>query len=695
MNEYGSPVAITTPISHETALRRHTPRRDIQGLRALAVIAVVAFHAGLPIPGGFVGVDIFFVISGYVITGMLIREWGDRGEINLRRFYVRRIKRLLPALFVVVLITLALSFLFGSPFDRQQSTTALTAFGAMTMTANAVIFLNSGGYFAVPPTSNPLLNTWSLSVEEQFYLVFPFVLLALLILGTKVISGRNRQLILILGLSILGALSFFLSLAMSYGRVSLGLSDPEWFAFYASPTRAWEFAAGAVAYLATASFIKRTRPKARLFVYWSAVALLLASLLLINEHMSFPGWIALLPVGTTALVLMCGEKGVPGDQFFTNSVMTSVGDASYSWYLWHWPLIVFALVVFPEASHAALIAALVSLVVAALSLRFIENPLRFSTSFNGRKVVILAFISVVTVGLVSATLFRGAQSAWGSAQIRSMQEQVSAIHLWQSTDCNVPTPLGARGANCTWNEAGDGLPVYLVGDSMAGALSEAVLGAAARQGRPAMAGTLGACPFITAQVWLEDGINENCWRFVDQSTQWLLQQEPSDVVVSSSLGYTILDYVTLVNPATQRRGRDPESKTEVYLDGLGSLVQELSEVGHRVTVVLPPPGFPRTVMGPDAWFPSQCTTLRALSDTPACGQTRSMSEVREETELLFEAIIKTVNDAGGKVVDPQSAICEEDTCATNRGNEWLYIDGSHISVGLSEDLSGFIGEALR
>jgi peptidoglycan/LPS O-acetylase OafA/YrhL len=170
-------------------LRSHTTRYDIQGMRGIAVLLVVLYHAGLPLPGGFVGVDIFFVISGFVITGLLVRELSHTGTNSFRVFYARRIRRLLPALALVVLITLLLSFALGSPFDRQQEVTALTGMGAMLMAANAVIFFNSGNYFATPPTNNPLLNTWSLSVEEQFYLVFPLLLLALWAL-----VRRNRKL---------------------------------------------------------------------------------------------------------------------------------------------------------------------------------------------------------------------------------------------------------------------------------------------------------------------------------------------------------------------------------------------------------------------------------------------------------------------------------------------------------------------
>ena len=167
--------ATVTPAS---AARPSAHRPDIQGLRAIAVIVVIAFHAGLPLPGGFVGVDVFFAISGFVITAMLAREWARTGTINLRQFYLRRFRRLTPALVVMLGVVMVASSLLLDPFGVQQ-VAAQTALGAVGLCANVVIAVISGDYFAIDAGANPLLHTWSLSVEEQFYLIFP----ALLVLG--------------------------------------------------------------------------------------------------------------------------------------------------------------------------------------------------------------------------------------------------------------------------------------------------------------------------------------------------------------------------------------------------------------------------------------------------------------------------------------------------------------------------------
>lgn len=660
----------------------HTPRRDIQGLRALAVIVVVAFHAGLPLPGGFVGVDIFFVISGFVITGMLMRELATAGTIRMRRFYGRRVKRLIPALTLVLVVTLLLTFLLGSPFDGQQTTTAATAIGAILMFANGVIFLRSGDYFATPPTNNPLLNTWSLSVEEQFYLVFPALLLLLWWWSRRRASG---QALMVAGLVIGVALSFALSVTMTFGVVSGPLTDPEWFAFYSSPTRAWEFGVGALVWFAVRH---RSLPWPRPIItgtWWLGLVGIVASVLVITEASLFPGWIVLLPVVSTALVLAAGNAEPWGIQALTNRPMVAMGDASYSWYLWHWPLIAFSVMLLPSVTAAPLVAALLSLVLAALTLRFVENPVRFST-LSGRSIIALGTACVVLVVILAVGLMVGAREGWLNAGIRKMTTQVSEQHRWLE-QCNSSTPIGERGPECRWNGEASGQPIYLVGDSMAGALGEGLTLAGEQTGRPVVVGTKGACPFIDARIYVDGRLDDGCAENIEGSLSWLAEQEPSDVVISSTLGYLVIDGVGLVSPGATLPVFDTASKESVYIDGLSRAVQRLTTAGHRVMVILPPPGFPKTVMAYEAWRPSQCTTVEALVDIASCGAQRSESEVIDETSSLFSRVEQAVMDAGGLVWDPRAEVCQSGLCSTNMGDEWRYLDGSHLSVPMSKALA--------
>jgi peptidoglycan/LPS O-acetylase OafA/YrhL len=396
--------------------RPTTRRADIQGLRAIAVLLVVIYHAGLPLPGGFVGVDVFFVISGFVITAMLMREWADQGRVRFKRFYLRRFLRLTPALALMVTVVAGVSLLLQNPFGAQQ-TTARTGLGAMLLVANYVIAGATGDYFAADATSNPLLHTWSLSVEEQFYLVFP----ALFVLGWTLSRVLRRRLwppvILV---SLIGGVSFALSVAWTYGSpfadwLTSFFGGPQTLAFYSSFTRAWEFAVGALLALLLTRLPRL--PK------WTAVAvgvvgalIIGASAVLINDSMAFPGVLAGVPVVGTALVLLAGSWHTVGvSRALSTRPMVAIGDASYSWYLWHWPIIVFAALLFPRQPVALVVAAALSYVPAALSYRFVEQPLR---RLRPRRPEDAGLIVITTVGVplvLCTALLAGSTLGWGVA----------------------------------------------------------------------------------------------------------------------------------------------------------------------------------------------------------------------------------------------------------------------------------------
>lgn len=242
-------------------------RADVQDLRAVAILLVVAYHAGLGLSGGFVGVDVFFVISGFVISGLLLREFDSRGEISLGSFYIRRIRRLFPALALMWIVTLLLSAVLLSPLGTVQPTTGRAASAASSFVANAYFFISTGGYFQPTAEANPFLHTWSLSVEEQFYVFLPVVL----VLGLRLSRKRRRAPMVAL---IAGAftLSFVANLAFSYDHLPQvrGLrtmaAHPDIalrFAFYSPVTRAWEFLAGVLITLVcqrgpSSAFVART-----------------------------------------------------------------------------------------------------------------------------------------------------------------------------------------------------------------------------------------------------------------------------------------------------------------------------------------------------------------------------------------------------------------------------------------------------
>jgi peptidoglycan/LPS O-acetylase OafA/YrhL len=668
----------------EQELALHTPRKDIQGLRALAVLLVVAFHAGWGAPGGFIGVDVFFVISGFVITGMLMRQLAARGTYSLRDFYARRVKRLLPALVVVVAVTLVLTAALGAPFNGQQGITALTGGGAVLGLANVVLILKSGNYFETPPASNPLLNTWSLSVEEQFYLVFPFLLLALWFIGKRIGGGQKRAILIFAGVSILTVGSFLLSLAMSMGYWGWRFSSPESVAFYASPTRAWEFGAGVLIALVARRYLLPRKFATPLFIL--GLVAIIAAAFLIRESDIFPGVIALWPVTATALVLLVGaSSGGPLTRITESRAAVALGDLSYSWYLWHWPLIAFSLMIWPTNSWLPTIAALVALGLAWLTFRYVENPLRFSTRLTGARLIGAASAAIALVLVLAAVLYAGAQRSWWSPSLISMNEQVSEEHLWITLGCNSEIPLGSRSPECTLNAGAPGSTIYLLGDSQAGMLSEAVRELGTTTGRPVSFGTKGACPFIEGYVSDGGKIDVACHEFVDSSVEWLASQRSGTAVISMWAAYTWLDGVSLSLDGEEFTN-STSSKLEVIRDGLQSVVVKLRAAGHQVVLVAPIPGFPAANPEGNFWYPYQCQTVTTLLDPASCGQERGEADVKAELTPFTEMLSQIAAQTGATVLSFVSDLCQEGTCTTNSGNSWAYMDGQHVSVERSKAL---------
>ena len=372
-----------------------TFRSDVQGLRAVAVGAVVMFHAGLAIPGGFAGVDVFFVISGFVITSVLFRESMLTNGIQWKKFFLKRIKRLGPALALMLTAVLISSLFLLSPLGLQQNT-AITAIGATLLSANVVILAISGGYFDQPAETNPLLNTWSLSVEEQFYVFFPLVWV-LAVLGNKELQLRFRLTIFI---STLSVTSFGLMLMWSQGLNFPG-SD-SLLGFYGTVSRAWEFGIGALIALIPRRFLSKIRESWSQVLSASGLALVIVSVTVLKSTETWPSLWTLIPTLGTAIIIAAGS----GEQTLVGKVLGSrpmslLGDYSYSIYLWHWPFIVFAKLLWPNSVLAPLYAAIASLVPAILSYYFLEQPLR-KRKLNGRKQVAIMLVVITAIPLTTA-----------------------------------------------------------------------------------------------------------------------------------------------------------------------------------------------------------------------------------------------------------------------------------------------------
>jgi peptidoglycan/LPS O-acetylase OafA/YrhL len=329
-------------------------RREVDGLRAVAVLPVILFHGGFDwFSGGYVGVDVFFVISGYLITSILLDDMAQ-GRFSIARFYERRARRILPALFFVLGVTSLAAWRWMLPsqlIDYAQSLVAVTLF------YSNIHFWTEVGYFAPAAELDPLLHTWSLAVEEQFYIVFPILLFVLWRLG------RRPALAAVVTLSI----------------VSLALSEWGWrhaptANFFLIPTRAWELGAGAIC----AFLLQGRPPRANAALSTLGLALIAVSIFAYDEATPFPSLYALAPVGGAALVILFAAPGAPVTRLLSTPLLVGVGLVSYSAYLWHQPIFAFArLLNLSEPSRAVMAAlCLASLALAWLTWRFVERPFR-------------------------------------------------------------------------------------------------------------------------------------------------------------------------------------------------------------------------------------------------------------------------------------------------------------------------------
>lgn len=358
-------------------------RPDIDGLRAVAILTVLFYHFELGFSGGYVGVDVFFVISGYLITGLILKDL-DRDRFSIVEFWERRVRRILPALALVVATTLAAGWFLLIPTRYKELAESTIA---QSLLVSNIYFWKKSGYFAPDMHLQPLLHTWSLAVEEQFYLIFPFLLI-----GVRRISRKSLVPIMLL----LCGGSFALSVYCSYRHTLAN--------FYFLPTRAWELLLGALLCAMPAKPIK-TRWMTECAGWLGLGAILVASFVY-TEQTRFPGVTALLPCIGAALIIGASNDGTTTiGGFLASRSMVFIGLISYSLYLWHWPLLVFArhVAIDPLLLNQRIILMLTSVVLAAVSWRFVETPFRKRTVLTSRP-RIFAFAGITAAVLLLAGL---------------------------------------------------------------------------------------------------------------------------------------------------------------------------------------------------------------------------------------------------------------------------------------------------
>ena len=680
------PVSKPHMISQSTSEDRQY-RPDIDGLRAIAIISVIAYHAGFSgFSGGFVGVDIFFVISGFLITSLLFKEASATGRINLGAFYARRVRRLMPAGLVVVAVTLVLGAIFLPPASSEQSSLARTAIAFAYFGSNFYFFKKTGGYFDEPSFGMPLLHTWSLAVEEQYYLIWPMIMLLVFhFSGAQHAEGFMRR----RSLWVLGVM-FAASLALSVGTTR----DHQSFAFFLLPTRIWEFAIGGMVGLAGSAFYVRLRRWAEVLAV-GGMALIVYSVVVLDHSTPFPGWAAIFPVLGSALLIagMTADEDGIVRRMLALKPMVFIGLLSYSWYLWHWPLLslfrIYNLGVQDVAANAVII--VLALVLAWLTYILIENPIRVRRPGPFRSVRPTLFIGL-GIALVTVSMGNGLK-AWrdyqktldGNQALVKVRKDYSPF--WDA--CLMGTQR--QYSEFVRDECIHGLEkghpkVLLWGDSHAAHMMPALMEAypdvavynLTMAGCPPVLGYESKvpmaskdCPALNQQVLREiPELRKNGLQGIVISARWPMYLRQRTLAVSQTQATAFSDSQKLAEARTEMQSRFDETLTA------------LESAGLRVLVIAPNP---ETV-----YSPPLCIGLRRGAH---CDLPREVSEtfVRGATTALADVVARHPNTRLAQLMD---FFCDVETCYVTRNGTILYTDENHISATAARDLGRFLAPDL-
>jgi peptidoglycan/LPS O-acetylase OafA/YrhL len=631
---------------------------------------VVAYHAGLPMPGGFTGVDVFFAISGFVITAMLADELRRTGRLRLANFYARRVKRLLPALALMVSVVAALDALLGPAASNYE--TGKTGVFASVFAANAYFVHAGTGYFETNASLNPFLHTWTLAVEEQFYLFFPALLLITWRIRKSATESARRA-ASVAAIALVCALSLALAVRLSGGSVSLVTANQR-FSFYGSPTRAWEFGAGAVVALLI-PWLSRLHLAVASTLAVAGLASILVGAFIIHATANFPGWPTLLPVGGACALLMAGTSGGGvASNWLGMKPAVWIGDLSYSWYLWHWPLIVFGHALWPGLQHVGLFAAGLSLIPAWISYRHVENPIRFRAGLAKYRVLALAVIcitipiiaSLSEIKIETALASRGAVKSWRDSQIAhpSCDRTISNV---AASPCFWVAPR-ARGT------------IVLVGDSNAWHFTEPFLQAARKAHLTAAVADSGGCPFADVLVVGPVYGERPCRESYTTNMNGILALHPALVVIANRTDLYI-------NETAEGLGQAPDGaiafgkreKTQVLTHGLAQTLRRLTDAGIPVVVVHPVPAVPTPPQG--------CAVLLIL--TGRCGSSTSETQANKELQTAIAIENRAIAFIPGTAaVNFEKILCPNGRCSAQRGSTFVYFDSDHLSIQGALLLSG-------
>ncbi len=693
-------------------------RGDVEGLRAVAVVVVVLFHAGVPgLHGGYVGVDVFFVLSGFLITGLLLAEVQRTGTVSLRQFWARRARRLLPLATLVSLTTLAVSWLLLTPLEVSEIARDAVWSGLFAMN---LLLARDGVDYLADSAESPYQHYWSLGVEEQFYLVWP-VVVVLVVTAARRARGRRPRVPVSsapTGSRVALTVASVAAVAASFAWGVWRTAESQPLAYFEPWSRAWELGAGALLALAAPALARLPR-RVREVAAAAGLLTVVGAALLLDEGTPFPGTAALLPVLGTVAVVTAGTGGSTRvGALLGTTPMRALGRLSYGWYLWHWPVLLLA----PRALGGdpgllgRLVLCLLALGLAWLTYALLEDPVRRHTLLVrstrrsmgvGALCVALAAGTGAVAGVLVpevrgtaapvaplATAVAG-QVPVGDVAETGVREAVARAEQLGGVPANLDPVLedaqhdGVRarsedgvscmvpvededvsrepGGSCVFgSHAGSGTTVVLAGDSHAYQWFPAVSQVAERRGWRLVVMTKAGCPLYDVTVDLVSLRREytECDTWREQAMQRIEAEQPDLVVMSAAV----------FSP----RGDD---FTQRWTTGVGRTVRELRATGAQVVQLADTPN-------PGIDVPT--CLAEHLQDVQRCAMDRDVALLDPERR---RGTVQAAAEAGAVVVDPVPWFCRE-SCPPIIGNAPAYRDDDHISATYAAQLAPLLDQRL-
>ncbi len=654
-------------------------RTDIEGLRAIAILFVVAAHVEFPwFSGGFVGVDVFFVMSGYLITSLLLKEYQLSGKVNFFGFYAARLRRLLPALLFMLLATSVAAVYLLSPFE--QGVQAKTAGYASVWLSNMQFSLEELDYFAPIATENMYLHTWSLGVEEQFYLIWP--VLILLFLGAW--SGEGRQprfnwlVIMMAGVVVV---FFTLSVYLSYSQPAFG--------FYLMSSRAWQFALGALVLLCAVlsrdkvvSLDKLTWSAKTSFLLhaggWVGLIGITSSAIFMHSNMTYPGFWALFPSIGTALILVAGAGKTRTMLTMLLSIkpLQWIGRVSYSWYLWHWSILVLGEKIFQyDGLIEKCVLVLVALLLAVFSYFAVESPIRKSRYLIERPVFTMILASCLMILSFCLTLF------WASSAKEWVNQPEQRIFSKVHADKPITYSMGcdqwyhsAELKFCIFGDVEAEHVAILIGDSIGAQWSPALAQRYVKTNWKFIVITKSSCPMIDEPFFYKRIGREytECSEWRHTAVQWMKDNKPDIVFMGSA--------------ATGFKKNQWIGGTTRILDEIASSVASIYILRSTPTVPFDGPACLSRKewqqQGLPSWLPIN-TTCDSILDDPYADK---VYQWLEESAQNFDNV---------KVLNMNPIVCPENRCAAIQSGRAVFRDNMHLSKSYVWSIADKLFDEMR